>query len=87
MEADRYVDELFAVDDWHSLALVVVHRGELVAERYAPDVTADTPLVSWSMAKSITHALVGLLVGDGQIELDAPALVPDWADDDRAGIT
>jgi CubicO group peptidase (beta-lactamase class C family) len=88
VEADRYLDELFAVDDWHSLALVVVHRGELVAERYAPDVTAETPLISWSMAKSITHALVGLLVGDGRMVLDAPALVPEWrAGDDRAAIT
>ncbi len=80
-------------------AVVVVHQGRLVAERYhgalehfdrPPDpVTVDTPLLSWSMAKSMLHAVVGLLVGDGRLELDAPAAVPEWAapDDPRHAIT
>ncbi len=51
--------------------------------------TAETPLLSWSMAKSMLHAVVGLLVGDGQLDLDAPAAVPEWADrgDPRHAIT
>ncbi len=70
-----------------TLALVVIHRGRLVAERYAANITAADTLTSWSMAKSVTQAMVGLLVVDGLLDLHAPAPVPEWADDDRAAIT
>ena len=80
-----------------SLAMVVQHRGEIVAERYGvqPDsvfgpgeaITADSTLISWSTAKSITHAAVGLLVGDGLLDLEAPADVPEWAGTDKQRIT
>ena len=82
-----------------AFAVVVVHRGRLVAERYAdviehfdaPDepITAGTPLLSWSMAKSMLHALVGMLVDEDRLELAAPADVPLWraADDPRRYIT
>jgi CubicO group peptidase (beta-lactamase class C family) len=78
---------------------VVVQHGLLVAERYGgalPSLTHDptpvteaTPLLSWSMAKSVLHAAVGLLVGDGRLDVDASAPVPEWADpgDPRRGIT
>ena len=95
----RVADSLFAPDAAHgtSLALVVQQAGTVVFERYGtmPDtpfgpggpVTADTTLVSWSMAKSITHALVGLAVVDGLLDVDAPAPVPSWRGTDKAGIT
>jgi CubicO group peptidase (beta-lactamase class C family) len=72
-----------------SLAALVVHQGRLVAARYAPGVDAHTTLISWSMAKSITHALVGILVGEGRLVLHDPAPVPEWraADDPRGAIT
>lgn len=80
-----------------SLALMVVHRGRLVHERYgripagvfAPEtpVHATTPLISWSMAKSITHALTGLAVADGLLNIDDPTGIADWARDSRSGIT
>ncbi len=70
-----------------TLAAVVIQRGRLVAEAYGPDTDADTTLISWSMAKSITQALVGLLVGDGRLDLDRPAPVAAWADDERRAIT
>jgi CubicO group peptidase (beta-lactamase class C family) len=73
-------------------AVLVVHQGRLIAERYQNElpsfthpptpVTIDTPLLSWSMAKSMLHAVVGLLVGEGRLDLDAPANVPEWADPD-----
>jgi CubicO group peptidase (beta-lactamase class C family) len=68
-------------------ALVVVHRGTIVAEAYGPDVDATTQLISWSMAKSITHALVGIAVGDGLLDLDTPAPVAAWRGDGRREIT
>ena len=80
-----------------SLALVVLQGGDVVAERYgtSPDtpfgpggpVDPSTRLVSWSTAKSITHAAVGLLVHDGVIDPQAPAAVPAWAGTDKERIT
>lgn len=70
-----------------NLALAVAHRGQLVSEHYGRSADEDTALVSWSTAKSITHAIIGMLVKDGLIDLDAPAPVPEWADDERAAIT
>lgn len=70
-------------------AFVAVHRGHLVAERYWRDYTASDTYPSWSMAKSITHALVGILVDQGKMDIHAPADVPEWqgADDPRRLIT
>jgi CubicO group peptidase (beta-lactamase class C family) len=60
-------------------AVVIMHGGVIVAERYAPGYTPDTRLISWSMAKSITAALVGFMVADGLLVLDDPAPVSEWA--------
>jgi CubicO group peptidase (beta-lactamase class C family) len=70
-----------------TLAVLAVHRGRIVAEGYGTDTGPDTTLVSWSVAKSVTHALVGLLVGESRLDLDLPAPVPAWRDDARAAIT
>ncbi|HEY7626421.1 MAG TPA: serine hydrolase [Ilumatobacteraceae bacterium] len=92
-------DELFEPEAPHgvTLALVVMQSGEIVFERYGtqPDtmfgpggpVDADSTLISWSMAKSITHALVGLLVDDGRVRLDAPAAVSGWQGTEKEAIT
>jgi CubicO group peptidase (beta-lactamase class C family) len=70
-------------------AFVIVHGGRVVAEHYAAGVSAATTLTSWSMAKSMLHASVGMLVGQGKLELDAAADVPEWTDvdDPRHAIT
>ena len=70
-----------------SLATLIVHRSQIVAEQYGPDITADTTLISWSMAKSITQAVLGLLVLDGKLDIDAPADVAEFATTDKAAIT
>jgi len=70
-----------------TLAVVVQHRGEVVAEAYANGVTADTTLISWSMAKSITHALVGMAQMDGLLDVQAPTGIAQWQNDDRRLIT
>ncbi len=70
-------------------AVVIVHDGQVIAERYAPGVTPDTPLHGWSMTKSAINALVGVMVREGRLTMDAPAPVPEWADpaDPRRAIT
>jgi CubicO group peptidase (beta-lactamase class C family) len=70
-------------------ALLVVQNGRLVFDHYGDDFSADQTHASWSMAKSITHALVGILVGDGLIDIHAPADVPEWREpgDPRRAIT
>jgi hypothetical protein len=70
-------------------AVAVVHDGRLVAERYAPGYGPETPLLSWSMAKSVIATLIGIAAADGRLALDAPAPVPEWSapGDPRHGIT
>jgi CubicO group peptidase (beta-lactamase class C family) len=72
------VDLAFADPEGLTAAMVVVHRGQIVGERYMPGITKDTQLESWSMGKSLTATLVGLVVKDGAFTLDDPAPVPDW---------
>ena len=59
-------------------AFLVVHKGRIVAERYAPGITRDTQLESWSMGKSLAATLFALLVKDGTYTLEQPAPVPLW---------
>lgn len=70
-------------------ALLVVQGGRLVVERYADGFDRDTRFQSWSMAKSVTQALVATLVRDGRLRVEAPAPVPAWqgAGDPRAALT
>ena len=62
----------------HTKAVVVIHKGRLVAEKYAPEVDGDTPLPGWSMAKSVTNLLIGRLINDGRLSLTQTAPVPAW---------
>ena len=69
-------------------AVVVLYQGTLVAERYAPGFTADTRMPGWSMAKSVTSALIGILAGEGMsVEVPAPVAAWQGADDERKAIT
>lgn len=86
--ADAFGDEL---DDagrerLGSRGVVVVHRGRIVAERYAPGFTAEAPQLGWSMAKSVTSLLTGVLVARGTVSLSDARLWPEWTDD-RSRIT
>jgi len=74
----------FAFDDslhkvpQRTRAMVVVYRGRIIGERYAPGFTAKSRHINWSMGKSITAALIGLLVGDGHFTVDDPAPLAEW---------
>lgn len=74
---EKALDNAFSPDH-NTLAVVVLHKGELVAERYAPGISASTPLPGWSMAKSVTATLVGLMVKQGKLDINKPGIVPEW---------
>ncbi|HTF21575.1 MAG TPA: serine hydrolase [Chryseolinea sp.] len=85
------IDEAFAEPDpghpKNTSAVVVIYDGQLVAEQYGENIERDSRLMGWSMTKSITNALTGLLVKSGKLMLDSPAPVEEWQNDKRATIT
>ncbi|MGI9285492.1 MAG: serine hydrolase domain-containing protein [Pseudomonadales bacterium] len=70
-------------------AVLVHHKGKLIAERYAKGFDGETPLRSMSMTKSATSALVGILVGQGKLDIHKPAPVDGWSEvnDPRSQVT
>jgi hypothetical protein len=64
-----------------TLALVVTYDGRIIGERYAEAIDSQTPLESWSMGKSLTGTLMGVLIAQGAYELWQPAPVPEWQDE------
>jgi CubicO group peptidase (beta-lactamase class C family) len=86
----RQIDEIFTAEGvGETRAVVVMADGKLAAERYGPGYDKDTRFVSWSMAKTVSGVLIGMLVADGLLALDEPAPVPLWQrpGDPRAEIT
>lgn len=92
-ELERAVASAFVAQDGAHLAthaVVVVHGGALVAERYAAGIEPDQPLLGWSMTKSVTALLLGRLIALGRVPSEpAPVLAPEWSDpgDPRRAIT
>ena len=79
-----FLDEQFADTEVRTRGIVIYQNGEILAERFANDIetgevfTADTPLLAWSMAKSITSTLVGERVQDGAMDLEESIHAPEW---------
>lgn len=94
---EALIDQAFALTENGAIAspmgethaVVVIQGGRLLTEHYGQRFGPDATCRSWSMAKSITHALVGLAVGDGRLDIHAPAPVPEWREpgDPRGAIT
>ncbi len=72
---------------YNTRALLVVKDGALLAEAYGPKINADTPLLGWSMAKSITAMMLGMLEYQGKVDTQANNLFPEWHDDERTKLT
>lgn len=71
----------------HAFAFMVVHKGIPVVESYQPEFNAKTRFLSWSMAKSFTNALAGIMVKEGKWDINQPVGLPDWQNDERKNIT
>jgi CubicO group peptidase (beta-lactamase class C family) len=85
----RAMDAAFEPASGMTAAFVVTWKGRLIGERYGDGITHTTPLESWSMGKSVTATLMGVLMRQGVYTLTQPAPVPEWQSpgDPRAKIT
>jgi len=87
---NRALDWAMAQSEQNTRAIVVIYKGgKVLSERYAPGFTKDTPQISWSMGKSITSALIGVLVQQGRFHWNDAAPVSEWSKpgDPRSQIT
>jgi hypothetical protein len=71
----------------HTRAFLVVYDGQIVGERYAPGYNKNSVMLGWSMSKSLTAAVIGVLVKAGKLNPEAPAPVPEWKNTPKATIT
>ncbi len=80
---------LFGADQGDARAVLIMKDGKQLFHRLAPGYTDETRFISWSMAKSVTAVLIGELVADGKLQLDAPVPFAEWqgAGDPRGQIT
>ncbi len=72
------IDSAFAPAEALTAAFVVTYKGRIIAEKYADGITMNTPLESWSMGKSLSATLMGILIRQGVYTLEQPAPIPQW---------
>lgn len=77
-KVDQAMAAPFEASGAYTTAFVVTYKGRIIGERYANGATATTPLESWSMGKSVTATLMGILIKQGVYTLDQPAPIPEW---------
>ena len=70
-----------------TFAVLVVYKDRIVAEKYRRDFNHSTRFLSWSMAKSFTNAMVGLMVKEGKVDINNPLNLREWTADNRKNIT
>jgi hypothetical protein len=68
-------------------AVLVIYDGKIAAEKYAPGFDKNTPMLGWSISKSLTAAMVGVLVKEEKLNPDMPAPVPEWKNTKKGNIT
>lgn len=84
------LDEMLRSDNergYNSRALLVIQNGQLLAESYGPNINSYTPLLGWSMAKSVIAILLGRMEFLDMIDLNQAQLFEAWLQDERAGIS
>lgn len=71
----------------NAFSFMVIHKGTPVVEAYQPQFDAKTRFLSWSMAKSFTNSLAGIMVKEGKWDINQAMNIPEWQTDDRKQIT
>jgi CubicO group peptidase (beta-lactamase class C family) len=71
----------------YTRAFLVVYDGKIIGEQYAPGFDKHSVMIGWSMTKSLTAAVIGVLVKAGKLNPDAPAPVPEWKNTEKEKIT
>ncbi len=72
------IDSAFAPAEALTAAFVVTYKGKIIAEKYAVGITKNTALESWSMGKSLSATLLGILIRQGVYKLEQSAPIPQW---------
>lgn len=89
-QTQALIDNLVAEDNREGLntrALLVVHRGQIVAESYAQGAGPNTPLIGWSMSKSLTSVMLGNLLLRGKLDITQRPVFTQWSQDARRDIS
>jgi len=90
-EIGKIVDDAFTEKDpenpVNTHAVVVMYNGKIISEKYAEGLGPNSILMGWSMTKSITNALTGILVKEGKLHVADPAPVEAWQGDERKHVT
>ena len=84
---DKHFNEVKGENVRNTRALLVLQGNQLIAEKYAPGFDKDTKQLGWSMGKSIMSTLTGILVQQGEIDINLPTGIEAWKNDERENIT
>lgn len=82
-EMDNYIFD----PNLQTRASLVLHKDTLIYEKYAPNFSPETPLIGWSMTKSVISTLIGIMVKEGKMSIEEDHLFEEWENDDRSKIT
>ncbi len=77
-KVEQAVNAAYETSEAQTAAFVVTYKGRIIAERYQEGITKDTPLESWSMGKSLSATILGILIHQGVYTLEQPAPIPQW---------
>jgi len=77
-KVNQAVEAAFSLPEAQTAAFVVTYKGRIISERYGNGINMNTALESWSMGKSLSATIMGILIGKGVYTLDQPAPIPQW---------
>jgi CubicO group peptidase (beta-lactamase class C family) len=75
------------IKDKRTRSVLVIYKDQIIAEKYDVGFDKNSKILGWSMTKSITGALFGVLDKQGKFDINTPAPIPEWANDERKNIT
>ncbi|MBI1781222.1 MAG: serine hydrolase [Sphingobacteriales bacterium] len=88
---ERAIDHVFEEkkngESVYTRAVIACYDGNIIAERYAPGFDKNSVQLGWSMSKSLTAAIIGILVKEGKLNVNVPAPVPEWKGNEKEKIS